>query len=129
MKTAGRRCCCRRAACGAGDRLHADLSRAQARGGAGAWPLARAVHWLERDRLRSAAELVGLPVKAQDGVAGFLADLLVDIEECCVDYVLLDAEGGSQLVPLDWMRDLQARRALPRVQRTRAELRELPLSE
>lgn len=108
--------------------LRADLSQAQARSGAGAWPVDRAVHWLERERLCCAGEVIGMPVQAQDGFAGRLADLLVDLDQCSIDYALLAGETGQLLVPFEWLRDLQRRRGISRVQRTRAQLHELQIS-
>jgi hypothetical protein len=111
-------------------RIQVELSRLQLEAGAGAWPLDAAASWIDRGRLCSARDLLGLRVEAEDGIAGRVADLLVDDREWIIDYLVLDAaEAGAVyrvLLPPDWVDaiDLEGRHV--RVRRTREELRNSP---
>lgn len=120
---------CVAAAYGARERLVVDLSRAQARNGAGAWPAETARRWLD-PRCCSGLRLLGAAVEAQDGHAGRIVDLLVDDEEWSVHYLIvgLERSRGSRhiLVPLDWVRAFDPETITVRVRRTLEQLRRSP---
>jgi hypothetical protein len=112
------------------DRVRVDLSRAQMRSAAGAWPLEAAARWLDRTRICSSRDTVGFRIEAQDGIAGRLADLLVDDQEWSIDYMIVDtgpAPAGKQhlLAPLDWVSGMHHERRAMRVERTCRELGEV----
>lgn len=110
--------------------IRVELSRTQLAAGAGAWPVDAAAAWLDRGRVWSGCDLVGFRVEAEDGMAGRLADLLVDDEEWSVDYLVMEAAeaGGSHrlLLPLDWVDAFDRPRRSVRVRRTREELDKSP---
>lgn len=121
---------CADAAVHAGEPITLELSRAQLEAGGGAWPARAASAWLEDDRVCSGSGLVGFRIDAQDGAAGRLADLLVDEQEWCIDYLVVDSPhaGGRRkmLLPLDWVSALDIGACRVRVQRTLDELRASP---
>jgi hypothetical protein len=106
------------------------LSSMQFETGAGVWPAQSASRWLDRERLCSGSDLVGFRVEAADGAAGRVADLLLDEQEWCIDYLVIDAadaRGVHQvLLPLDWVGGIDVRSRSVSVDRTRAELRSSP---
>jgi sporulation protein YlmC with PRC-barrel domain len=113
----------------AGDRLLVELSRSQMELGAGAWPMESASGWLQDARVCGGRLVVGWRILAEDGVAGRLADLLVDNEEWSINYIVIDGEepaDGSILLPIDWVVAIDFERRAVRVRCTREELRNSP---
>jgi hypothetical protein len=106
------------------------LSSMQYETGAGVWPAPSASRWLDPERLCSGSDLVGFRVEAADGAAGRVADLLLDEQEWCIDYLVVataHARGVHEvLVPLDWVGGIDVRSRSICVHRTRAELRSSP---
>jgi len=111
-----------------GDQVPVNLSRIQVEHGAGIWPMESASSWLERRQLYSARAVVGLRVEARDGMAGRVADILVDDQHWTIDYLIADMVPPRRqvLVPLDWVGPLDAARGTLYLRRTRQELHGSP---
>jgi hypothetical protein len=108
-------------------RVVLELSRAQVERGAGVWPIEAAARWLDFGRVCSGRRLLGVSVEAEDGLAGRLADLLVDEEHWCIAYLIVDTVGARQvLMPLDWVGGIDLEHGTVQMRRTREELRQSP---
>ncbi len=110
------------------DSVRVDLSRSQIQSGGGAWSLEAASRWLDRTRVCSGRDMVGVRVEAQDGSAGRLSDLLVDDEAWSIDYIMVDTGNTTArelLVPLDWVGGMDLERRALHVERTCEQLGEI----
>jgi hypothetical protein len=121
---------CIEAAAPARGRVSLTPSREQLIAGVGAWPIELAAQWLDDIRVCSVREARGWRIVAEDGPAGQVADLLVDVAVWSIDYLVAttgDAFGPREvLVPLDWADPLDPREAMVRMRRTRAQLSSAP---
>jgi hypothetical protein len=80
--------------------------------------------------LRSAKEVMGYRIHAQDGEIGHVQDFFVDEDDWCIRYMLVDTRdwlpGRRVLVSPDWIEDVSWAEAQVHVNLTRQQVKESP---